>query len=446
MKQDTQRRFLAFRPQRPGTTRVVLGVVLSSVVLAGCSLPGYRSSFSDDEPWYALGGEAEAMYAEDVAVKTETDYDPIVIPITPSLLRHQAQQRKKQTLSPEQQAVTAGGGTVDYQRTAEYKIGRGDVLEVIVFGHPGLSGGGGGRSAAVGSSLTAGGTGSSLGALGEATGQLVDADGEIYYPYVGEVQAAGLSTKELRRKLTRGLSDYIRSPQVDVRVRQYRSQEVYISGDIAKPCTVPVTDVTLTVLQALDRCDTLEASVRGSSQGQSNGAGVQNITLIRDGKSTPLNLNQVYATGRPIPLQSGDRLLVDDSPNRIFMVGEFEEQTALPYSTGGMALSDAIADAGGVQLATANTEQIYVIRGFVSSEHSANGGVKTTVRPKVYKLDASSAGGLLLANQFQLEPRDVVFAAPASLVNFNRALAQITPSLDILFRSFLLYDRSSSNN
>jgi len=66
------------------------------------------------------------------------------------------------------------------------------------------------------------------------------------------------------------------------------------------------------------------------------------------------------------------------------------------------------------------------------------------LKPNVYKLNMSDVGGLLLANQFQLKPRDVVFAAPASLVNFNRALSQITPSLNILLQSVLLYDRSSA--
>jgi polysaccharide export outer membrane protein len=202
---------------------------------------------------------------------------------------------------------------------------------------------------------------------------------------------------------------------------------------------VPFTDVTLTVLEALDQCDSL-----GTKEG--GGVGVQNVILIRDGESTPLDLNQIYATGRPVPLQPGDRLLIDDSANRIFMVGEFSKQTALPYSTGGMSLSDAMADAGGVNLGSANTSAIYVVRGFVDSQPARDGGVKTVLRPNIYKLDASDVSGLLLANQFELKPRDVVFAAPASLVNFNRALALILPSLNAFTQSYYLYDRIGDDN
>lgn len=419
--------------------------IVAFMILGGCALPGYNSSL-DGNSWYDFGEGGQTSYNESQAGKEKVDYDPIVVPITPALIQHQSEQRANEGLTADEQSVVAGGDTSKFKKTTEYTIGRGDVLKVIVFGHPELGeGDSGGGSSSIGTNLASGGSGSSLGVSRSDQGQLVKSDGEIYYPYVGEVKAAGLSTDELRHVLTRKLAGYIRDPQVDVRVAQYRSQEVYISGDIAKPCAVPITDATLTVLQALDRCDTLQASIRSGNQNGS-GVGVQNLTLIRHGRKIKLDLNQVYATGRPIPLQPDDRLLVDDSPNRVFIVGEFTKQQALPYSTGGMALGDAIADAGGVSLGTADTSNIYVIRDFISSRSSQQSGLVTTVRPRVFKLNASSAGGLVMANQFQLEPRDIVFAAPASLVNFNRALAQLTPSLDILFRSFLLYDRSSNNN
>ncbi|ROO32512.1 hypothetical protein SAHL_04965 [Salinisphaera orenii YIM 95161] len=398
-------------------SRLFRGILVTTLATAGltaCALPGYRSDISDTGHWYEFGSDEERSYPE--VPEEEIDYDPRVVSITPSLLKRQARERDNNTLTAEQQQITAAPSTIE-----NYTIGPGDVLKVIVFGQPDLTN-------------PTGSSGSSDG----MQGQLVSADGTIYFPYAGEVDAGGMTIQELRRELSQRLAGYIREPQVDVRVVQYRSQRVFISGDIVKPCTVPITDVTLTVLQALDQCDTLASKEGG-------GVGVQNVVLIRNGESTPLDLNEIYSSGKPIPLRPGDRLLVDDSANRVFMVGEFTEQMALPYSTGGMSLSDAIADAGGVNLETADTSSIYVIRGFVSEEEGADGGVQTKVRPTVFKLDASSVGGFLLANRFTLEPRDVVFAAPASLVNFNRALALITPSLDVLFRSYLLYDRSQND-
>ncbi|MES1927753.1 polysaccharide export protein [Salinisphaera dokdonensis CL-ES53] len=398
--------------------RAMAAGVFSIALLAssGCALPGYTSkSIDNGGSWYDFGGDSAATYDEELS-KQEIDYEPRVLQITPWLIRHQQEQAASQTLGEAQQRVSSAPAEV-----MNYTIGAGDVLQVIVFGHPELT--------------NPAGVTSNEG----IQGQLVSADGNIYYPYVGEVNVEGMTLKELRQRISKGLSQYIREPQVDVRVREYRSQRIYISGDIAKPCTVPFTDVTITVLEALDQCDSLATKEGG-------GVGVQNVILIRDGESVPLDLNQIYSSGRPVPLRPGDRLLIDDSANRIFMVGEFSEQTALPFSTGGMSLSDAIADAGGVSLNSADTSSIYVIRGFVDSQPSRDGGVKTVMRPNIYKLDASKVSGLLLANQFKLQPRDVVFAAPASLVNFNRALALILPSLNAITQSYYLYDRVSRDN
>lgn len=400
---------------RPGLRVPVLGMLLA---LAGCSLPGYQSTPVNGDAWYDFGGNHQTSYQQKLNQK-DIDYDARIVKITPGLIQHQHKKSAAEQLPADMKAVTAP------TPTQQYEVGPGDVLKIIVYGQEQLNNPTGSNN------------------NGPSGGQVVASDGSIYFPYVGTFQAAGKTPRELRQQIAQKISSVIRKPQVDVRVMKYRSKRVYISGDIRKPCTVAVTDVTNTVLQALDQCDTLSSGRSASDSAAATG--VQNVVLIRDGKSTFLDLNEIYAAGDPVPLNPGDRLLVDDSANRVFMMGEFTKQTALPFSTGGMTLSDAISDAGGVDLETANVSKIYVVRGFVDSQSVADGQLKTVMRPNVYKLDMDNVGGMLLANEFELKPRDIVFAAPASLVNFNRALSQITPSLNILLQSALLYDRTRNN-
>lgn len=407
-------------------TRMPLLIILAvlGVVSTGCALPGYESDAMDGEPWYSFGNGNNARYEDEVNDQIEIRYEPRVVKITPGLIHQQRRQRVQQRLDAAEERISVRS------KTAAYKLGPGDVLQVIVYGHPELT------------NPTQTTSNSS-----DIQGQLINANGTVYFPYVGDIQAAGLTISELRQRIAKSISDYIRDPQIDVRVMKYRSQQVYISGDISKPCAVPITDVTLTLLQALDQCPSLaNSSPTTGSDNNGTSVGVQNVVLVRDGRSMRLDLNRIYSAGRSVPLQAGDHLLVDDSANRVFMVGEFDQQLALPYSTGGMSLDDAIADAGGVSLGTADTSAIYVIRGMDDDSSVDPSGMPTVLRPKVFKLDASSPVGLLLANQFQLEPRDIVFAAPASLVNFNRAFAQITPALNTIFQTFLIYDRSRDNN
>ena len=95
-----------------------------------------------------------------------------------------------------------------------YRIGPGDVLLIVVWDHPELT--------------------NALGEFRDAatSGQQVGEDGSLYYPYIGTIQAAGKTTTELRRILTAQLSDYIQNPQLDVRVAAYRSQKVYVVGEV----------------------------------------------------------------------------------------------------------------------------------------------------------------------------------------------------------------------
>lgn len=88
-----------------------------------------------------------------------------------------------------------------------YEIGNADVIQVAVLGQPTFS--------------------------GDFT---VDGEGLIAYPFLGRVKASGLSPAELERKLVTLLSDgYLKRPQVSVTVKQYRSQRVYVLGEVKTP-------------------------------------------------------------------------------------------------------------------------------------------------------------------------------------------------------------------
>ncbi|AWN17526.1 Polysaccharide export lipoprotein Wza [Salinisphaera sp. LB1] len=390
---------------------------------AGCAMPGYSSAGLKGPSWYNFGASRVSTYQQKQN-KRKIDYQPRLIKITPALIEEQDKKRSQQTVTPAERKVSVRS------KTSVYRLGPGDVLQVVVYGHPELT------------NPTQSNSNS-----GDIQGQLINANGKIYFPYVGEIKAAGRTTSDLRKVISQRLSSYIKDPQVDVRVMKYRSQHVYISGDVSKPCTVSITDITLNLLDALNQCQSLSGSGSAARGGNSSGAssvGVQNVVLVRNGHRTRLDLNQIYSAGRSVPLQANDHLLVDDSANRVFMVGEFSKQTALPYSTGGMSLNDAIADAGGVSLDSANTSAIYVIRGLTNGASVDSDSGRTISRPTVYRLNANSPVGLVLANQFELKPRDIVYAAPASLVNFNRAFAQITPALNTIFQTLLIYSRAKN--
>ena len=78
---------------------------------------------------------------------------------------------------------------------------------------------------------------------------LVRLDGKLTFPLLNDVQAAGLTTLELKRVIEEGLKAYISNPVVTVSIRQPLSKQFYILGEVMNTGQYPLVK-HLTVLQA----------------------------------------------------------------------------------------------------------------------------------------------------------------------------------------------------
>jgi polysaccharide biosynthesis/export protein len=103
-----------------------------------------------------------------------------------------------------------------------YVIGSDDVLDITVWNNTGLS-----RTVPV------------------------RPDGKITLPLLDDVQAAGLSPKQLKDDLTRRLVKYIASPEVSVIVREIRSFRVAVIGEVNKPGRYDFSKSRASVLEAI---------------------------------------------------------------------------------------------------------------------------------------------------------------------------------------------------
>lgn len=87
----------------------------------------------------------------------------------------------------------------------------------------------------------------------------VDANGKIDYPLLGQVQAQGRTTDELRQDLATGLSQkYLQSPNVQIAIKERAEQKVTVDGAVAQPGVYVVKGPT-TLIQAV-------AMARGTTQ------------------------------------------------------------------------------------------------------------------------------------------------------------------------------------
>lgn len=211
----------------------------------------------------------------------------------------------------------------------------------------------------------------------------VSGDGMISLPFVGTVQASGLTEKRLKEEIQRRLAEkYMYDPQVNLFIQEYRSRQVAVLGAVAKPGLYNLASGADTILDMISQAGgmTKEAAERihffpaesaedgqpatqlvstvpgavgsTSSTGRSN---KKTDSIVIDLKSLNKGGNQIYLA---LPARPGDVIMVPGSGDVLV-----EGWVAKPgsYKIGsGMTVLGAVAAAGG-PLFAANTSAVRVI-------------------------------------------------------------------------------------
>jgi polysaccharide export outer membrane protein len=82
----------------------------------------------------------------------------------------------------------------------------------------------------------------------------VEADGTFTYPLIGRLRAGGLSLRALETQLKKRLKDegFFNDPQVTVAVETYKSQKLFIVGEVRTPGSYPLSG-DMSLVEALAR-------------------------------------------------------------------------------------------------------------------------------------------------------------------------------------------------
>jgi polysaccharide biosynthesis/export protein len=274
-----------------------------------------------------------------------------------------------------------------------YRIGPQDVLLITVWDHPEIT-------LALGQYRTDAGS-----------GMVVDEDGYMYFPYVGRLRVAGLTVTEARARLSSELLKVLQKPQVDLKVLAFRSQKIFVGGEVKAPGVYTVTDVPFTLAEAVNR-----------SGGFLPTSDDSHMILTRGDKTWILDFQTLMTQGNRIGkiyLREGDSLQVPSTlENPVYMLGEVTKAGTLPMIHGTLSLAKALSDAGGVIGTSADARSIYVIR-----QGEASNAVD------VYHLDARNPTAMILADRFALNPRDVIYVDAGTLVRFSRVMGLILPTV-----------------
>ncbi len=197
----------------------------------------------------------------------------------------------------------------------------------------------------------------------------VDADGTFDYPMLGRIKAAGLTVRALENEIKRRLTgDYLKNPQVSVAIEQYRSQSVFVHGEVRTPGTYALTG-DMTLIEALAHAGSTTATagdevliVRPKS-----GAGKGPVLPGQqpDAEVIRVSLKALQAgtlTGN-ISLHDGDTIVVPRA-QPVYVTGQVKSPGAYGAEPG-MTVLQVLALAGGVtdRGATGRIKIVRVVRG-----------------------------------------------------------------------------------
>lgn len=215
-----------------------------------------------------------------------------------------------------------GPSTATSQNGQDYKIGVQDILEISLFNQPELSG-----------------------------RYTVETDGAFSFPLIGRVVAAGRTVEQLEDTLqTRLLDGYFRNPRITVAVAEYKSQRVFVVGEVRSPGAYPLAAETslIEILALAGLTPTASGAAVVVRAGGRTPPGNGGEPLPADNADTiRVNLRDLEGgdLSRNVLLRDGDTVFVPRA-EVVYVFGEVREPGSYPIQEG-MTVLQALSLAGG---------------------------------------------------------------------------------------------------
>jgi len=247
-------------------------------------------------------------------------------------------------------ALQTAPATNDAQRL--YIVGPNDVLTITVYNQAQLSG-----------------------------KFVVEADGNFSYPLLGRVAAGGLSIRAVEDKVRQGLADgFLKDPQITITVDQYRSQQIFVMGEVKQPGPLQFTG-SMTLIEALARAGSItERAGPEALIVHADAAAPASVTSANAARGDAIRIDlqklQSGALVQNVTLRPGDTIFVPRAET-VFVSGNVRMPGEYVLRAG-MTVRQALALAGGVT-DRGSTRRVQIIRLVNGKETTIPGDLQKTV-------------------------------------------------------------------
>ena len=254
--------------------------------------------------------------------------------------------------------------------------------------------------------------------------QQVAPDGTITVPYAGQVPAAGRTPTEVQQTIEALLASKALGPQALVIVRRSAANAVTVAGEIVTGKRVELSPGGDRLLQVIAAAGGAQAPVHETF-----------VRLSRNGVTATIPLQTLVADpAEDIYAEPGDVLALVRVPQAFSVFGAAGRNAMITFDAEKLTLSEALAKSRGLRDDQANSSGVFLFRYEPASivralgqplAASAQGGVS----PVAYRFDLSDANSYLIADQFPIRDKDIIFIAEAASVQVQQlftALSTVT--------------------
>ena len=293
-------------------------------------------------------------------------------------------------------------------------IERGDVIEVSIWEAP--------PAVLFGSSPSPRTSGAiSLAQNATIPAQRVDESGAIAIPFVGQVEVAGRTPRQVQHTIVSRLRGRAHDPQAIVRLIDNEASNVTVLGKVANTRRVPLTSRGERLLDVL-----------AAAGGPTEDVEKTTVRLSRGNKAVTMPLDAVIIDPlQNVPLRADDVLTVFHQPYSFIALGAVQRSTEVPFEGGGLTLAQALGRIGGLREDRADIRGVFIFRledpetltENVAASASATQAGKV---PVVYRLNLSDPAGLFIAQDFAMKDDDVLYVSSAPGADLQKFLTAIS--------------------
>ena len=194
----------------------------------------------------------------------------------------------------------------------------------------------------------------------------VETDGTFTYPLIGRVTAGGLTLRGLEGAIKKQLKDdgYFRNPQITVAVDTYKSQKVFVVGEVRSPGTYPLSG-NINLVEVLARAGSTLPTASGEAVIVHAGENASGPTMPPNDDDRDLvrvNLRDLEngTFTKNAALRDGDTVFVPRAQS-VYVFGQVKNPGAYSLQQQNTTVLQALSLAGGISDRGSST-RIQIIR------------------------------------------------------------------------------------